>query len=81
MEMACGPLAGQNTFQFCLGPFTLRVSKRLKVLWARERPNLQTRLLTGRKSRRAEIVPCGTWAANGPKIRLHHQRPNYFAGH
>ena len=35
MEMARGPLAGQNKCQFCLGPFTLRASKRLKVLWAR----------------------------------------------
>ena len=30
---------------------------------------MQTRLLTGRKSCWAEMMPCGTWAPNGPKVK------------
>ena len=33
------------------------------------RPNLQTRLLIGRKLHWAEMMPCGTWAPNGPKVK------------
>ena len=30
---------------------------------------MQSRLLTGRKSRWAKMMPCGTWAPNGPKVK------------
>ena len=30
---------------------------------------MQTRLLTGRKLRWAGMMPCGTWAPNGPKVK------------